>query len=653
MVILQDVYPILIMFEEVKTQLIMDHSPTKTERQKLVQESEKKFQKSDESAYSIVPSWMSSRMSTSTHRTAKRESFMSEKDMVYQRLSFENDLFTARVYKRNYRSPMILRLFKIKQSRHSGISRSSSVLDSAQVRSQIDHRSRDSGDLAESVARASSHLETEPDLQPHFPLSLETEQTQSTPSTLEPNSREILMSAVPGRIHESNVKTPPVNAVSVLTRHPDIQENVVESVLGEDSNKKLFWARERGDHDMTETLLNAEHMAKSQEIYPDALDLRAIHVAAKNGEVKTVQMLLRYGVSIEEETSLLRLRPLHLATQSGNKAMIKFLLQNRAQVFASNKFGEKAIHLAAKLGSVDVLRILINEGADFECSDLQGWRPLHKAVASSDQPNVIRYLAEIGADINAPVVTKNPIWMREQPLNIACRLGFHGNARVLLELGAFINGGYEMVSPLETVIEQGSLRILRLMLEVGIKPSQISHLRRTAVHLLVARADHLKLPAMMLLLLEHQVDVNVRDVNGDTALHILAYRSPGVRSNCELAKILLDNNIHPNALNNASQTPLYIAISAQDRSLIMLLINSGARILLSNPRFIVNLHVEQIPGSETSRYQLSILGPCVGSKGFFASALPLRIRASLNALGWSCTIRDFRLDSVIESEPPP
>ncbi len=628
----------------------MDHSPTITERQKLVRESEKKFQKSDESAYSIVPSWMSSRMSTSTHCTAKRESFMSEKDMVYQRLSFENDLFTARVYKRNYRSPMILRLFKPKKSRYSGISRSSSVLDSARVRSQINHRSRDSGDLAESVARASSHLETIIDLQPRLPTSLEAEQSQSLSSTLEPDSRETHLTAVSGKIRESYVRMVPVGAV---IRHPDIQEDVVASIPSEDFSRKLFRARERGDHDMKETLLQAEHKANFQETHPDALGLRAIHVAAKNGDIKTVQMALRYGSSIEEETSSLRLRPLHLATQSGDKAMVKFLLQHRAQIFASNKLGEKAIHLAAKSGSVDVLRILVDGGADLECSDLQGWRPLHKAVESSDQPRAVRYLAEIGADINAPVITKNPMHLREQPLNIACRLEHHGNARALLESGAFINGGHEMASPLETVLERGSLGILRLMLEVVVNRSQISHLRRSAVHVLVARADHTESPAMMLILLEHQVDVNVRDENGDTALHVLAHRPPGVGPKCELAKIFLDNKIDPYALNNANQTPLYIAISTQDRSLIMLLIKSGANRLLSNPRFIVNLHVEKTHGSETSNHDLSILGPRVGSKGFFASALPLRIRASLNALGWSCTIRDFRLDSVIESEPPP
>ena len=40
--------------------------------------------------------------------------------MTYQRLSFEDDLFTARVYKRNYRNPVIWRLFKNRQRTRFG-----------------------------------------------------------------------------------------------------------------------------------------------------------------------------------------------------------------------------------------------------------------------------------------------------------------------------------------------------------------------------------------------------------------------------------------------------------------------------------------------------------------------------------------------------
>ena len=77
----------------------------------MLRNAQKQFQKSDESAYSIVPSRMSSRLSTST-----RQSLSIDDNFSYHRLSFENDLFTARVYKRSYRTPLIQRLFRRSKS---------------------------------------------------------------------------------------------------------------------------------------------------------------------------------------------------------------------------------------------------------------------------------------------------------------------------------------------------------------------------------------------------------------------------------------------------------------------------------------------------------------------------------------------------------
>ena len=50
----------------------------------------------------------------STNQTGRRDSIGSHASMVYHRLSFEDDIFTARVYKRNYRSPRLQRFWKRK-----------------------------------------------------------------------------------------------------------------------------------------------------------------------------------------------------------------------------------------------------------------------------------------------------------------------------------------------------------------------------------------------------------------------------------------------------------------------------------------------------------------------------------------------------------
>ena len=63
------------------------------------------LRKSDESAHTIVPSRLSvSTPSIWSHTDDSVVSEASESSLIYRELAFEDDLFTARVYKRNYRS---------------------------------------------------------------------------------------------------------------------------------------------------------------------------------------------------------------------------------------------------------------------------------------------------------------------------------------------------------------------------------------------------------------------------------------------------------------------------------------------------------------------------------------------------------------------
>lgn len=83
-------------------------------RKQLLDDGWTTFQKSEESAYSIVPT----KWSRSISDSASILSFESDKSLIYRQLSIDNELFTARVYKRNYRTPQISSLllqYKIQQ----------------------------------------------------------------------------------------------------------------------------------------------------------------------------------------------------------------------------------------------------------------------------------------------------------------------------------------------------------------------------------------------------------------------------------------------------------------------------------------------------------------------------------------------------------
>ena len=70
-------------------------------RTRLMDVAEPMLRRSDESAYSIVPSRMSSRVLKPNRRNSTGGTSIASAEMIYRWLSFENDLLTATAYKRN------------------------------------------------------------------------------------------------------------------------------------------------------------------------------------------------------------------------------------------------------------------------------------------------------------------------------------------------------------------------------------------------------------------------------------------------------------------------------------------------------------------------------------------------------------------------
>lgn len=72
----------------------------------MLQEGASVLRQSDESALSIVPSRLSSRLSSIIGSSSQVS--LESAELVYHQLTIDDDLFTARVYKRNYRHSLML-----------------------------------------------------------------------------------------------------------------------------------------------------------------------------------------------------------------------------------------------------------------------------------------------------------------------------------------------------------------------------------------------------------------------------------------------------------------------------------------------------------------------------------------------------------------
>ena len=79
--------------------------------------------------------------------------------------------------------------------------------------------------------------------------------------------------------------------------------------------------------------------------------------------------------------------------------------------------GTHALMVAAAFGHVDMVRVLIDRGADVNAQDLTGWTPLH-AAAFKGNMQIVRLLLARGA------VAKPSTWFLESPSVMAEQLGY-------------------------------------------------------------------------------------------------------------------------------------------------------------------------------------------------------------------------------------
>ncbi|KAF5974927.1 ankyrin repeat domain-containing protein [Fusarium coicis] len=175
-----------------------------------------------------------------------------------------------------------------------------------------------------------------------------------------------------------------------------------------------------------------------------------LHASSVSGHLRVTQLLDQHGADVAMKDNAGR-NPLHNACRSGNLELVNFIIsasQTKA-LDEADHWGSTPLSVAARFGSVDIVRALIGTGAvEVESSDKFG-RTATTWATSRGHDAVARLLAKTDRyrDLGTDHEEEGAVQAQSQDMRAICRICFltvYGRAR--LHCGICNGGGFNICS---------------------------------------------------------------------------------------------------------------------------------------------------------------------------------------------------------------
>lgn len=249
--------------------------------------------------------------------------------------------------------------------------------------------------------------------------------------------------------------------------------------------------------------------------------------------------------------------------------LVQFLLEQGVDANGQSTTGCTPLHVAAEVGDLELVNMLLKFGADVELLDDEGKSALWYA-ASGGFDDLVKLFLDKGLDLNQRVV-----------LMAAARGGHLSTARILVDRGANVNAtaaGLEITTALGWASEQGHTEMVQLLLSNGIsttlEDNQVS-LRAAAMRGHAAIVGHL---------LDAGFDINAimpcargpSLEKGDVWWWTALQYATGFRR-LSIVRLLIGRGADVNLQTDGDwRTPLQVACWNGDTGMVKFLLSSGA-----------------------------------------------------------------------------
>ncbi|XP_028968353.1 E3 ubiquitin-protein ligase MIB1 [Galendromus occidentalis] len=279
-----------------------------------------------------------------------------------------------------------------------------------------------------------------------------------------------------------------------------------------DINEDLVRSAGSGDAHKVEELLKRD--ADVNGVYELHTALQA---ACQNGHMAVIRVLLTYGADVEIEDNHGD-RAIHHAAFGDEPGAIQLLAQANGDLNARNKQRQTPLHIAVSMGHKMAVEILLKSGCHVSLQDCEGNTPLHDAI-SKKREDIMQLLLQRDADI---------LLANNNGFNSLHHAALRGNpqaVQVLLDnlmssqlprwwiVDEKKDDGY---TPLHLAALNNHHDVAKLLISRGNADVNQQNLNmQTALHLAVERQHQ----EIVRLLVNSGANLNVKDKDGDTALH--------------------------------------------------------------------------------------------------------------------------------------
>jgi len=234
-----------------------------------------------------------------------------------------------------------------------------------------------------------------------------------------------------------------------------------------------------------------------------------IFIASYNGDLETVKRCVQQDPEIVNSRDSTGGFPLEMAAQTGQVEIVRFLLERGADVKMS-RGGATALHMAALYGGkTELITLLLENGADINARTGDGATPLNFAVIGKQ-----REIAELLLDRRAEINLEKQDF--SQLLHVSASGGIGRIADIALKNEVDFSFRTEKGNTLlHSAAEGGLVGIAELLLSKGLNIEAANVYGQTPLHL-AARGGHKQIVE---LLLGKGANAGVPTKNGKTPLH--------------------------------------------------------------------------------------------------------------------------------------